>query len=218
MERCPVLRPILQTTRIPLGRTTELRSHFSQPVRNQASTSRRSTARPEARRFWSKVPSGPYGTSLPTDAVWGAPIGGNGNPFPVVQSAFNEAGAKFSPDGKWIAYESDESGRLEIYVQSFMGAGNKWQVSTAGGSDVRWRSDGKELFFRSPNGQFVAVSIQLDPKIPAVQTGAPTLLFSLPAGLGYNGYGVTPDGQRFLIDTTIDPPLSPINLILNWKG
>jgi hypothetical protein len=139
--------------------------------------------------------------------IWGAPIGGNGNPFPVVQSAFNEAGAKCSPDGKWIAYESDESGRLEIYVQSFMGAGNKWQVSTAGGSDVRWRSDGKELFFRSPNGQFVAASIQLDPKIPAVQTGAPTLLFSLPAGLGYNGYGVTPDGQRFLIDTTIDPPL-----------
>ncbi len=150
--------------------------------------------------------------------IWAAPIGGTGKPFPVAQTPSNEFGGRFSPDGKWIAYESDESGRFEIYVQPFMGSGNKWQVSTQGGIDARWRTDGKELFFRSSSGQFMAVSIQLDPNTPAVHAGTPAMLFGLPAGLGYNGYGATGDGQRFLVDTTIDPPLSPIHLILNWNG
>lgn len=87
------------------------------------------------------------------------PLVGDRKPFPVAQTRFNERDGQFAPDGKWIAYHSDESGRFEIYIQRFPEPGRKWPVSASGGTHVRWRSDGKELFYVGLNGQLVSVPI-----------------------------------------------------------
>jgi Tol biopolymer transport system component len=80
--------------------------------------------------------------------IWALPIGGaDRKPFPVVQTKFNEHSGQFSPDGKWIAYMSSESGRYELYVQLFPGPGGKTQISASGGRSPRWRRDGKEMFY-----------------------------------------------------------------------
>ena len=85
---------------------------------------------------------------------------GEKKPFPVAQTKFDELFARFSPDGKYVAYQSNESGRAEVYVQEFPEAHNKWQVSTSGGNDAYWRADGKELFYR--NGpRLIAVPVQM---------------------------------------------------------
>ena len=81
--------------------------------------------------------------------IWAMPIDGDRKPFPIVKTSFNELWATFSPDGKYIAYQSNESGRNEIYVHEFPEARNKWQVSTEGGVEPYWRGDGRELFYRS---------------------------------------------------------------------
>src|SRR5262249_25337741 len=87
-------------------------------------------------------------------------IAGDRKPFPVVQTNFDERDAQFAPDGKWIAYQSHESGRFEIYVQSFPGPGGKERISTNGGTQVRWSYDGKELFYISADGRLMAVPIR----------------------------------------------------------
>ena len=88
------------------------------------------------------------------------PMMGDRKPTVVASTPFEERGGQFSPDGRWVAYQSNESGRSEIYVQSFPGPGGKWQVSTAGGTDARWRPDGKELFFLAPDAKLMAVSVR----------------------------------------------------------
>ena len=98
-------------------------------------------------------------------------------PFPLVQTEFEERGAKFSPDGRWIAYQSNESGQFEIYVQPFPGPGAKTRISTAGGAQVRWRQDGKELFYLALDGRLMAVSIRLPVSGPTVEAGTPAPLF-----------------------------------------
>ena len=89
--------------------------------------------------------------------IWALPMRGGGKPFPVVQTSANERQAQFSPDGKWIAYQSDRSGRTEVYVQPFPGPGAQSPMSTNGGVQVRWRSDGKELFYVALDGRLMAV-------------------------------------------------------------
>ena len=79
--------------------------------------------------------------------LWAAPMAGDRKPFPVVQTPFDETAGQFSPDGRWVAYQSNESRPVQIYVRPFPGPGGPWQVSTAGGSQPRWRPDGKELFY-----------------------------------------------------------------------
>ena len=85
--------------------------------------------------------------------LWALPLDGDRKPFPVVQTTFEERDGQFSPDGKWIAYQSNESGRVEIYVQPFPGTGRKERISTSGGTQVRWRRDGKELFYIALDGR-----------------------------------------------------------------
>ena len=95
--------------------------------------------------------------------IWALPLDGDRKPFPVVQTNFEERDGQFSPDGKWIAYQSNESGRFEIYVQPFPGPARKWgPISTNGGAQVRWRRDGKELFYIALDDRLMAVPIQLD--------------------------------------------------------
>jgi hypothetical protein len=148
---------------------------------------------------------------------------GTGNPFPVVQTAFEERDGQFSPDGKWIAYQSNESGRSEIVVQPFPGPGDKLQISTNGGAQVRWRHDGKELFYIALDGQLMAVPIQIAASGRSIEASSPVSLFATRVGGALQGpnkqqYVVSLDGQRFLMNTLAegDQP-SPITVILNWK-
>jgi WD40 repeat protein len=154
--------------------------------------------------------------------LWALPVHGDRKPFPVAQTTFEERDAQFSPDGKWIAYQSNESGRMEIVVRSFSGSGSKLQVSREGGAQVRWRADGKELFYIALDGRLMAVPIQFAPDGRSVRAGAPVPLFGTRVGgaVQYTSrqqYVVSPDGQRFLMNTLAEEAnASPITVILNW--
>ena len=148
------------------------------------------------------------------------PVDGDRTPFPVVETRFEERDAQFSPDGNWIAYQSDESGRFEIYVQRFPRGGNK-RISTTGGAQVRWPRDGKELFYIAMDGRLMAVPIRLT--ADTVEHDAPVPLFptrvggAVQGGLNRQQYVVTSDGHRFLMSTLPEVNPSPIEVILNWK-
>ena len=129
---------------------------------------------------------------------------------PFLTTPANEDWPVFSPDGQWIAYESDESGQREVYVTTYPGAERKRQVSIAGGGNPRWRSDGSELFYISEEGVLMAVDVATT---PTLQLGAPQPLFELADA----DYDVHPSGERFLIVRT-ERPATPghINVVLNW--
>jgi Tol biopolymer transport system component len=144
--------------------------------------------------------------------VWLAPLAREGKPSPWSIGPFDERSPRFSPDGHWIAYESNESGRPEVYLALTEGAGDKRRVSTAGGRDPRWRRDGKELYYAAPDGSLMAVPIHPGPRL---EVGAPARLFSVETGIA--NYDVHPDGTRFLVRTaTEDVSESPIRAVMNW--
>ena len=147
-------------------------------------------------------------------------------PFLFLKSAFDIRSARFSPDQHWIAYESNESGRYEIYVRPFAGlssggsVGGQWQISASGGLYPRWRSDGKELYFVSLDGKLMAASIN-STNSASFESGTPVVLFQ--ARMPETGsptigpqYDVAPDG-RFLINTVVEDANAPITLVQNWK-
>jgi hypothetical protein len=125
--------------------------------------------------------------------------------------------AHVSPDGKWIAYTSDESkSQEEVYVQSFPAAGAKYQISTEGGTQPRWRQDGRELFYIAGNGKLMAVPVQTG---VSFEYGTAAALFQppVPQGPASAGYEVSPDGQKFLLRTIPpDAKLPPITIVTNW--
>jgi hypothetical protein len=156
--------------------------------------------------------------------IWLLPLSGDRRPVPVVQTEFNEKYGQFSPDSRWIAYASDESGRYEVYVRPFNGGAGvtagKWPVSTAGGFLPRWRGDGKELFFVEPDGKLRAVPVKLGSTFEA---GVPVTLFdTYGSGVGlstvdYFSYAVRGDGQRFLLSRGVEGAAArPVNICLNW--
>jgi len=159
-----------------------------------------------------------------TTDIWALPLDGDRKPFPVVQTDFEEHGGQFSPDGNWIAYVSIKSGRYEVYVRPFaQRTGDEIRISSDGGDQVRWRPDGKELFYIARDGQLVAVPIRPGPNSETLEAGTPARLFATRVG-GWAGglpgsqYVVSPDGQRFLMNTlTGEVVTSPITVILNWK-
>ncbi len=144
---------------------------------------------------------------------------------PFTSTSFREGRSQFSPDGKWIAYTSDESGRDEVYVQSFPAAGKKWQVSREGGDAARWRMDGKELFYVNAEGKVTAVTVRAE--ADSVKFGSPITLFELPSrapspqatsALRYS-YDVTPNGQRFLALVPVGAPGAPsLTVLSNWQA
>jgi serine/threonine protein kinase/Tol biopolymer transport system component len=154
--------------------------------------------------------------------IWALPVGTNREPFPVVRTDFDERFGQFSPDGKWIAYESIESGRWEIYVQPFPGPGARVPISVNGGAQVRWRADGRELFFIALDDRLMAVRIALPSNGGSAEAGAPVPLFATRVGgalqsFSRQQYFVSPDGQRFLMNTILQGgPASPITVIVNW--
>jgi Tol biopolymer transport system component len=152
--------------------------------------------------------------------VWVQPLAGERQPRPYLHStAFYQSSGQFSPDGKLVAYTSDESGRSEIYVRPFPTPGEKWQVSTAGGALPHWRADGRELFYLSGDDRLMAVDVRAGGG--TFESGPPRALFQTNMKHGYGGYGyaVAPDGQRFLINTPVEPPgTAPLIIILNWTS
>jgi eukaryotic-like serine/threonine-protein kinase len=153
--------------------------------------------------------------------IMALPLEGDRKPVPVVATPFNETSGQFSPDGQWIAFQSNESGRPEIYVQPFRRPGQKVRISTEGGIQVRWRGDGRELFYLAPDQRLMAVSIQLDAQTGVVDVGTPIALFTtalggVPQNDSGRHYMVSRDGQRFLMDTLKEISV-PITIVLNWK-
>jgi len=144
--------------------------------------------------------------------LWILPMTGDRKPFPFANSAFFENEAVFSQDGKWIAYTSDESGKMEVYVQPFPQTGSKWQVSTKGGITPRWRGDGKEIFYYEPDKGRKAVDIQTT---PAFEAGVPKDLFATPLS---GGSDVSADGQRFLVNQPAESAPVPATVVLNWTA
>ncbi len=146
------------------------------------------------------------------------PTLGDRKSIPLAQSPFNENVPSFSPDGRFVAYQSNESGRAEIYVQTFPDPSGKWQVSTAGGVDATWRSDGREIFYRAPDQKLMAVEIQVG---ESFQAGIPRALFSgrVPPGASRNRYVAAADGQRFLFVSPLGrEAMTPTTVMLHWFG
>ncbi|MFN2453128.1 MAG: protein kinase [Pyrinomonadaceae bacterium] len=157
------------------------------------------------------------GTSTGSD-LWVLPLFADAKPYPVLQSEFDERFGRFSPDGRWIAYMSNESGRPEVYVQSFPPAGGKWQISNGGGAQPHWRRDGKELFYIAADKKLMAVEVKAG---ATFEIGTPTALFQTRVA-GYtlpNRYAPTQDGQRFLVNSVLEEASqTPITVILNWNS
>jgi len=146
--------------------------------------------------------------------LWVLPLFGERQPFPFLQTKFSEQSGVFAPDARWIAYQSDESGSYQVYVQSFPPSGDKWQISSEGGSRPRFRRDGKELFYLAANGKLMAVEVKTNAS--SFEFGVPKPLFEAHT-TGY--YAVTGDGQRFLLNPPIaESTGAPITVVLNWAA
>jgi eukaryotic-like serine/threonine-protein kinase len=146
------------------------------------------------------------------------PLSGERKPFFIVQNAFNNMQPRVSPDGKWMAYSSNESGRFEVYVTGFPGGGAKWQVSTGGGSFSHWRRDGRELFWLDAADNMMAVVMNTSGA--TVRMGTPQVLFHAGAVQTQQGpYAVTADGKKFLINTgEVKEENQPFTLVQNWPA
>ncbi len=159
--------------------------------------------------------------------IWVLPIGGDKKPFPFLQTESNEQDGRFSPDGHWVAYVSDESGRDEIYVRTFSpdapggasDSGGKWLISTGGGTEPRWRKDGKELYYVAAGGKLMAVDVA---SATGFQAGAPKALFLVPVsgeGALSPSWDVAPDGKRFLFPVPASgQDTTPFTVVLNWQA
>jgi serine/threonine protein kinase len=172
---------------------------------------------------WSR--DGRYVSFITSDAagrwdVWALPVSDTAKPIPVTKSPSNEMGSQFSPDSHWIAFESDESGRNEIYVQPFPGPGAKTIVSTGGGLQARWTKDGHELFYVAPDGRLMTVGMHVTPDGKTIEPSSPVPLFvtrisSTRTGGSRHEYVVADDGQKFLMNTFVEQNAAPITLVLN---
>jgi eukaryotic-like serine/threonine-protein kinase len=137
---------------------------------------------------------------------------------PLLNTKANETNGQISPDGKWVAYASDESGAWEIYATSFPGATGKWQVSRGGGTEPRWRGDGNEIFYLAPSGMLMAAPVNAKSDFA---TGSPAALFQIHGRAPISStdlftYDVTKDGRRFLVNRYVKPEHAPpLTILLN---
>ncbi|MEI6667760.1 MAG: protein kinase [Acidobacteriota bacterium] len=160
-------------------------------------------------------------TTKTADDLWVLPLAGDRKPFVFLQTPFSEAWGQIAPDGRWIAYQSDESGRPEIYLTSFPRSGAIVPISRTGGVYPRWRGDSQELYYLTPEGKLMAAAVRLDSARP--QIGAVQELFATRAvaNLHFPGfpYDVTADGKRFVINSALQSATmaTPLTLIVNWQ-
>ena len=149
------------------------------------------------------------------------PFAGERKASTFLGTAFNEVQARFSPNTRWVAYASDESGRFEVYVRPFPPASGQTPISIAGGTQPEWRRDGKELFYISADGKLTAVPVTTDQA--TFSAGTPRGLFDVevpePNPPFPTDYAVTADGQRFFVNTVVDQPThTALTVILNWTS
>ena len=145
------------------------------------------------------------------------PLTGEGKPKPYLQTRFDEGAANFSPDGRWVAYVSDDSGRFEVYVQGFPEHRGKWLVSSDGGSRPHWRANGKELYWVGPDcPDYTMMAASVELQAAEVRVGPAVALFKLSSG----DYQPARDGRRFLVwePEGGQPPDHPMVVILNWAA
>lgn len=154
-----------------------------------------------------------YLNDLQTTAdIFLLPLQGERKPTPWLRTRFDEKNPRFSPDGRWIAYESDESGDTEVYLARTDGAREKRRISPAGGAFPRWRRDGRELYYLGPGGSLMAVPVTPGAQLDA---GTPFVLFRAESEI--ENYDVAPDGLRFLVSVPVDTVReSPVRVIVNW--
>lgn len=163
-----------------------------------------------------------FGTYDPRtrEDLWMLPLDGDRTPVPLVRTEYNEEQASISPDGRWLAYTSDESGQSEVYVQSFPSPAGKWRISTGGGGDARWRADGRELFYIAGDRRLMSVpvrtgaTVELGPPVPLFDTG-----MSPHWGEARNHYDISADGRRFLFMVPVaDDRTAPFTIVINWAA
>ena len=149
------------------------------------------------------------------DDLWLLPLGNEAKPVKFIASPAEQMHGNFSPNGRLVAYTSNESGRFEIYVETVPRSDRKWPVSTNGGYEPRWRADGREIYYLSGDRTLMSVSVGAGPSF-----GIPTRLFQTHVPPGVTSlrthYVPSRDGQRFLVNSAIDPPPSPITVVVNW--
>jgi eukaryotic-like serine/threonine-protein kinase len=150
--------------------------------------------------------------------IWVLPLFGDRKPFPYLETEFQENEPKLSPDGRWLAYRSNESKRSEIYVVSFPQPGGKWPISTTGGQEPVWSRDGRELYYYSLDNKIMAVDTKpAGPKSSQLQFGVPRPLFEVRILTNDSpNFDVSQDG-RFLLPALVEQQGStPMTVVLNW--
>ena len=149
--------------------------------------------------------------------IWVLPIEGDRKPFLYFQSPQEDGLATFSPDGRFVAYRSNESGSSEVYVQTFPASGGKWSISTNGGQNPFWSPRGKELFFIAPDNKLMSVEIGSG---TSFEPGKPHALFDLAAVRTAQSlqYHVSADGQRFLFNSRMAEATSSVAVVINWTA
>ena len=166
---------------------------------------------PDGKHILFSVPGAESGPDL-----WLLPLSGDRKPVKLIATPASEMHGNFSPDGRLIAYTSNESGGFQVSVQTMPLSDKKWQVSTNGGYEPRWRADGREIYYLSDDRKLMAVTVD-----PGPSFGVPKVLFQtrVPAGISANRMHYVPsrDGQRFLVNTqSADAQQTPITVVLNW--
>ena len=224
-ELFPIWSP--DGTRIAYSSNREAQLHIYEKLSSGVGNDQQLATQPTEPKFvndWS--PDGRYivyhALSGKTRAdLWVLPLFGDRKPFPFLQTQFGEREARFSPNGRWIAYTSDETGPRELFVQSFPAGGGKWQISQGGAGPAEWRADGKELFYVSGD-KLMAVDVKTDGD--AFEAGTPKALFeirgpALPGAGGLPAFEASDDGKRFLIAVSVqERSFTPITVVLNWTA
>jgi Tol biopolymer transport system component len=139
--------------------------------------------------------------------------------YPLLGTTFPEAHAQFSPDGHWLTYSSEETGKGEVYIVPFPSLSSKLQISTSGGFQPRWRRDGKEISYIAPDGKMMAVAVEVSGN--SLKPDTPKALFQtriVTATRGFHQYDVTADGQRFLVNSLMEQASEPITIYANWTA
>ncbi|MGH9317450.1 MAG: TolB family protein, partial [Thermoanaerobaculia bacterium] len=148
------------------------------------------------------------------DDIWILPLFGDRKPYPFLATAFGEVGATFSPDGRWLSYTSDESGRTEVYVVPFPGPGGKWQISTSGAVGGGWTRSGREIVYGSLDGTGIFVEIKRGPS--GLEIGASKASFK---PTPFSAITATPDNERILLAVPPEGTPAPrVALVANWTA
>jgi hypothetical protein len=159
--------------------------------------------------------------------LWLLPLNGDSTAVPLFDSNFSKGHPQVSPNGKWVVYQSNDAGRVEVYVAPFPSGDGRWQVSTNGGTFARWRGDGREIFFLSSASAGDVMAVAVTELGSTLELSTPQRLFAsgyinvAHTGGNWHTYAVSPDGQRFLIPRPVaslrgEPPPTPITVVLNW--